>query len=305
MIYNFTAKKQRRVCQQWDKDGDENTKSSIAILIDWFCDPRNFNRWKDGKGQTGENKETLCGEVVALMQQNGINYRTKRDIRNRIQYIQSKFKEALEWKNNTGNRIEAQMRSEGQTEEAIAQSINGVLQQKCPFWDDLEGVMLSSPGVAGAGTVSSGDGRNIHEIFFPDNIQDLSEDVVDSQESLYSLSSSPLDSAGDPSSASQRFLSMANTDKRPAKKVRYSMEALLADALLASNAAMKEKNDIKAKKLALEELKMKEMLALEHRKLDLEERKIKKDEMSTKMVFGKFLLENDFLTKEEIKKKLF
>ncbi|KAI9482821.1 MAG: hypothetical protein EXX96DRAFT_536196 [Benjaminiella poitrasii] len=220
----------------------------MAILIEWFCDPRNFNRWKGGRGQTGENKEILCGEVVALLQENGIDYRTKRDVRNRIQYIQTAFKEALEWKNNTGSGVEAQMRSEEQTEEAIAQSI-----------------------------------------------KDLSEDVVDSQESLYSLSSFPLDSANDPSS----------TEKRPAKKVRYSMEAQLADALLASNAATKEKIAIEAKKLTLEEQKMEEMLAIERRKLELEERKVKKDEMNMKMIFSKFLLKNGFLTKEEIKKKLF
>ncbi|KAI9486108.1 MAG: hypothetical protein EXX96DRAFT_534397 [Benjaminiella poitrasii] len=54
----------------------------------------------------------------------------------------------------------------------------------------------------------------------------------------------------------------------------------LADALLASNAANKEKIAIEANKLALEELKMEEMLALERRKLELEERKIKKDEIT-------------------------
>ncbi|KAI9480475.1 MAG: hypothetical protein EXX96DRAFT_607330 [Benjaminiella poitrasii] len=277
----------------------------MAILIEWFCDPRNFNRWKGGRGQTGENKEILFSEVVALLQQNGIDYRTKRDVRNRIQYIQTIFKEALEWKNNTESDIEAQMRSEGQTEEAIAQSIKGVLKRKCPFWDDLEELMLSRPGVTGADAVSNGDGGNIHDIFLPNTVQDLSEDVVDSQESLYSLSSFPLDSADDPSSTSQRSISMASTEKRLAKKVRYSMEAQLSDALLASNAATKEKIAIEAKKLTLEEQKMEEMLAIERQKLELEERKVKKDEMNMKMIFSKFLLENDFLTKEEIKKKLF
>lgn len=97
----------------------------MQILIEWFREPKNFNRYKGVNGQKGETKESLCGEVVSIMQKNGIFHREKKDIRNRIQHIQASFKAALEWKNNTGSGIEDSLKAKGESEESIAKTIKG------------------------------------------------------------------------------------------------------------------------------------------------------------------------------------
>lgn len=101
----------------WNNDSGGNpSKSSNAILIGWFSEPRNFARWKgstdknDGNGgQHGETKEALLKEIKREMEKVTIFHRSTKDIRARIQYINKQYNETLQWFNQTGPGIRAGM----------------------------------------------------------------------------------------------------------------------------------------------------------------------------------------------------
>lgn len=81
----------RRKVVYWENIGkvhDSTTgrrgKSSMTIIIDWYKNPKNFERWVGGDSATGEKKEVLLTEVRREMEKNGIHHRMNRDIRQKL-----------------------------------------------------------------------------------------------------------------------------------------------------------------------------------------------------------------------------
>lgn len=64
----------------------------MAVVIDWILEAGNYGKWKGSDENNGESKETLCTQIRSRLEEKGIHHRTNRDIRNRIQYIQEKYR---------------------------------------------------------------------------------------------------------------------------------------------------------------------------------------------------------------------
>lgn len=95
--------KKRRAPNRWDADGVDGGKCSIDVLLDWITNPRNYQRWKGGGSR--ETKETLCGEIVSLLNQNGITSRKKADVRTKVQELINDYAKATDWLHRTGEGI--------------------------------------------------------------------------------------------------------------------------------------------------------------------------------------------------------
>ncbi|GAB9465840.1 hypothetical protein Gpo141_00003230 [Globisporangium polare] len=86
------VKKQRIL---WDSDAaSRGGKTSIAVLLDWLTEPRNYTRWRAGKSQFGE---TLCSEIKAEMRRNGIVHRENANIRTQISELERSYDAAVAW----------------------------------------------------------------------------------------------------------------------------------------------------------------------------------------------------------------
>ncbi|KAL4159535.1 hypothetical protein PRNP1_000112 [Phytophthora ramorum] len=90
-----TARRQRVL---WDSDSStRGGKTSIGILLEWLTTPGNYARWRDGKSQTGETRETLCSEIKNNMRQHGIHHRENANIRTQISELERSFDAARTW----------------------------------------------------------------------------------------------------------------------------------------------------------------------------------------------------------------
>ncbi|EEY61429.1 uncharacterized protein PITG_01727 [Phytophthora infestans T30-4] len=88
----------RRQRVLWDSDSaTRGGKTSIAILLEWLTAPGNYARWRDGKSQTGETRETLCSEIKSTMRQHGIHHRENANIRTQISELERSFDSARNW----------------------------------------------------------------------------------------------------------------------------------------------------------------------------------------------------------------
>lgn len=77
----------------------------MEVLLDWITTGTNYAKWRgDAEGIT---KETLCGEILALMRNAGLEHRNKTDIRGKLAELQASYNKARDWSENTGEGIRA------------------------------------------------------------------------------------------------------------------------------------------------------------------------------------------------------
>lgn len=82
----------------WDKDAaTPGGKSSIRVLLDWFCAPANYARWNAGKSHFGENREALCVEIRSLMHAQGLVHRETANIRTQLSFLERSYDAAVKW----------------------------------------------------------------------------------------------------------------------------------------------------------------------------------------------------------------
>ncbi|KAI9613178.1 hypothetical protein H4Q26_010457 [Puccinia striiformis f. sp. tritici PST-130] len=117
-----------------EKDAVNPGFSSMRILLDWITAPGNFKKWRGKKG-SGVSKEFLANEILQKMAAQGINHRIARDIRTKIQEIQSSFITACDFLRNTGQGLLAEDIANGTND------IRAAVLKKCKYYYDLEDVM--------------------------------------------------------------------------------------------------------------------------------------------------------------------
>ncbi|KAG9417072.1 hypothetical protein AC1031_001460 [Aphanomyces cochlioides] len=122
-----TLSRSKRVL--WTTDAIAGGKSSMDILVSWLTTEGNYARWKGGDKHSGSTKTTLAGQINLMMKKSGIHNRMAKDIIQKISTIESSYKEAKEWKENTGQGIEDES------------TICNELQRICPYYFVLDDVM--------------------------------------------------------------------------------------------------------------------------------------------------------------------
>lgn len=100
--------KKKSDCIKWHNDNDNcdldknpDELSSLDILMNWLTQISNFSRYRG----TNRSKETVLSELVTVYESYGILYRDSKGIRNKIDSMLKKYKDAVQWKSQTGQGI--------------------------------------------------------------------------------------------------------------------------------------------------------------------------------------------------------
>lgn len=121
----------------WEKDGLQGGRSSIQILLDWLCIKNNYARWC-GQGPSHQSKEYLAREIHQQLVKGGITTRSPKNIRSKMEYLETRFRKAYVWKTRIGKSIyeKAIIKYQG-NEEKANKLVQVKLMKICPYWDVL------------------------------------------------------------------------------------------------------------------------------------------------------------------------
>jgi hypothetical protein len=122
----------------WTVD-NSNGRSSLQILLDWLTTEGNYDKYRGGASAGGKTKDSLCGEIVAIMKTEGIRHRNNGDIRTKINELERKFKEASEWRLQTGQGI---LESSAPNSE---KQVGQYMAKICKYYDQLHPIMSNRP----------------------------------------------------------------------------------------------------------------------------------------------------------------
>ncbi|EEY56997.1 uncharacterized protein PITG_10548 [Phytophthora infestans T30-4] len=119
----------------WHNDGPAEDVSSLTVLIDWMTDGDNYERYRGGDAQSGENKTALAQKISRLISQKGIKtVRTAKDITNKIASLESSYRSVVDFLHGSGQGI---------TDET---SLRDKILQICPEYYELHDTMNSRVG---------------------------------------------------------------------------------------------------------------------------------------------------------------
>ncbi|KAG7390746.1 hypothetical protein PHYPSEUDO_006865 [Phytophthora pseudosyringae] len=65
----------------WDRDGVNDGKSSLQVVLVWLATETNYNKWRGSDRNNGNTKEALLKEIVAELRAVGIAHRATGDVR--------------------------------------------------------------------------------------------------------------------------------------------------------------------------------------------------------------------------------
>ncbi|KAG9398677.1 hypothetical protein AC1031_014460 [Aphanomyces cochlioides] len=134
------AKKQR---VSWNTDGIADGKTSMDIVLEWLTAEGNYNRWRDGDKNSGDTKTALATKINNIMIANGISNRKPKDIVTKISTIESDYRAARDWQENTGQGIDSEV------------TIEEELKKRCPCFFLVDAVMRDRPSVTPLATSDS------------------------------------------------------------------------------------------------------------------------------------------------------
>ncbi|KAH9094085.1 hypothetical protein Ae201684P_016701 [Aphanomyces euteiches] len=150
------ARKQR---VSWNTDGIANGKTSMYIVLEWLTAEGNYKRWRGGDKNSGATKTALATMLNNTMIANVISNRKPKDIVTKISTIESDYRAARDWQENTGQGIESEV------------TIEEELKKRCSCFFLVDAVMRDRPSVTpladseatGQQDESSEDDRRNHQ----------------------------------------------------------------------------------------------------------------------------------------------
>ncbi|KAG7381908.1 hypothetical protein PHYPSEUDO_005490 [Phytophthora pseudosyringae] len=117
----------------WDRDGVNDGKSSLQVVLDWLSTETNYNKWRGSDRNNGNTKEALLKEIVAELRAVGFAHRATGDVREKINTIEKQFREAVDFQAQTGAGITS------------ASTLRGEILKRCPYYYQLTAVFESRP----------------------------------------------------------------------------------------------------------------------------------------------------------------
>jgi hypothetical protein len=140
---------------KWDADSVNGGKASMDILLQWLLEEGNYSRYRGGDGQKGEKKDTILGEIVALLHDEGLTHRDKSTVGAKITAIEGQFRKAMEWLANTG---------QGLKDDGDHASIKKYIQKICPYYEELNEIMMDKPSIHAKITSDNLELQTLHHI---------------------------------------------------------------------------------------------------------------------------------------------
>ena len=120
----------------WDKDGREGPQdpnSLLRILLDWLLKEGNYRKFRGGTESKGMRKIDYGKSLSLQMKDAGCRVPPSADaVVKKIQELETKFVQAHDWANNTGQGVREQ---DGQ------ETFENLVRQRCQWYFDLLPIM--------------------------------------------------------------------------------------------------------------------------------------------------------------------
>jgi hypothetical protein len=126
--------------------------SSLDVLVEWMTEEGNYNRYKGGPGQKGENRNTILGQIELLMKNNFLEHRKKDSIGAKISNIEGQFRDVYSFLNKTGQGL-----GNGTAVGDEADNLKATMLKICPLYYKLKDIMQDRPTLNAKVTTSSLD----------------------------------------------------------------------------------------------------------------------------------------------------
>lgn len=140
---------------QWDSD-HVNGKSSVDIVLEWLTTESNYDRWKAGVIP----KSQLCEEVLAMMQEQGIQHRTRANIYRKIYSIEASMEGVRALLKGAGLRGFASL------DDCLQAGIRRTVLRQCPYYERIGPIMLKKrkrSASSGGQANDNGDGDSTED----------------------------------------------------------------------------------------------------------------------------------------------
>ena len=120
----------------WDKDGrqgPQDPNNSLRILLDWLLKEGNYRKFRGGTESKGMRKIDYGKSLSLQMKDAGCRVPRSADaVVKKIQELETKFVQAHDWANNTGQGVREQ---DGQ------ETFENLVRQRCRWYFDLLPIM--------------------------------------------------------------------------------------------------------------------------------------------------------------------
>ncbi|OAV88031.1 hypothetical protein PTTG_29177 [Puccinia triticina 1-1 BBBD Race 1] len=173
----------RQPPRSWTKQKNSDGKSELDLIIDWLTVKANFSSWRN----SSISKRDVCEKICNYSQANGFPQKRKwKGVQQQITGMETKFRKALRWKEQTSQGIMEKARENAQDHADDPDAPNYVEDARnkteaeilgtCPYFFQLEPVMLGRPS---AGYVVTSETRDDQPV---DNRSVRSEDIEERAE---------------------------------------------------------------------------------------------------------------------------
>ncbi|KAA1114121.1 hypothetical protein PGTUg99_022302 [Puccinia graminis f. sp. tritici] len=165
---NTTQRRARGPNRSWTTDRNPDGQSSLDLIVDWLTVEGNYDLWRSGRRSKRDVAETIAQYLVT----NGAALREWRGIEQQINGLERKFRDALAWRNQTGQGImdEAEELERnfglGDTDqpeddhvERARNQTEAAIRKKCKYFYELEPIMVDRPAAIPLDIHEQGDER--------------------------------------------------------------------------------------------------------------------------------------------------
>ena len=198
----------------WEEDG------SMEVLMDWMTTEGNYASYCGASSNNGTSKSAYHKQVALLIQDKKPEAdRSDKDVENKITTLERQYRDATDWKNNTGAGLDD------------PGAIDAYIKKKCPYYDELDAIMSERPNTKPIASNESSDDSDGDIVFDPTELDptelEMSEQTqtaleisVQTQEKTppKSVDASSITSGSLPSSTTRKRLTAGSTAPHRKKK---------------------------------------------------------------------------------------